>query len=637
MKKSLAVKMFVTLLISFLCVITITISFLFMYFQFFYEGDKISRVIDAMNNFSYQYLKADWSEPQLYQNIANFSNENGMEFNVYDYSLIMDYDQSIDYEDASMEMIEGLNNSSDSYYYITTINQDSYFDFILTTMEYNSLKSVNSFNNTDGIDVVGYIDSYNFLITESINGIPIESGNQYIQDHNMTEFQSFEGNVVIMSAQEIFNIDANALINGYMVVEGEGLDASDEKLMEDSLIVGEGQSTEFIGPEVILDSFVLEDYDFETGEVDGVSYTITHIPYTDYNQVSFSKFVDYEGSNVEFYGFLSMQPVGEIIKMITSLIPYFLLGAFLLALFIAYFYSRTVAKPIVDITKVADRMASMDLNVVSNINREDELGNLSVSLNTLAGNLRDSMDELVMKNKQLAFDMEQKVRQEEIRKAFVANASHELKTPLGVIKSYTEAINDGIKVEKKDYYMSVIMEEISHMDKLIQEMLILSKYDGGAQVYKKEIIDLDYILDSVKESLIKTAEKKHMDIKIKHPLGDAMGDQDKIHQVVMNLMSNAIKYGNEHSEIRIEVIEKNNHREVYFYNECDQIPEEDLEKLWDRFYKVDKSHNKYIEGNGLGLSIVKSILEGHEAKYGVYNTMKGVCFYFSLDKSVDIL
>ena len=624
MKKSLAVKMFVTLLLSFLSVITITISFLFMYFQFFYEDEKIGRVIDAMNNFSYEYLSEDWSESQLYQNIAAFSNENGIEFSVYDYAYLEDefYDNG---EYAYIEMEEAIKRSNESYYYITTVNQESYYDFMLTSNEYNALKSYNAFNNNDGINLKGYIDDYNFLIVEFINGVGVESANTYVSEHDMSDYQTFEGSVVMISAQEVFDVDMSSIqYNSFYIEEGSDVSELTEGI-------------DVVSPEVLLESFDLEDYNFETNEKNGVTYTITHIPYTEYDQVSFSKSLVHDGSDLEFYGFLSMQPVGEIIEMITSIIPYFLIGSLLLALVISYFYSRTVAKPIVELTEVADRMAGMDLDVVAKINRVDELGVLSTSLNTLATNLRESMDELVMKNKQLALDVEQKVLQEEARKAFVANASHELKTPLGVIKSYTEAINDGIKVEKKDYYMSVIMEEISHMDKLIQEMLILSKYDGGGQMYMKNSFDLDPLVQSTKESLTEIALKKNMQITIKTPLGDVLGDQDKIYQVLMNLVTNAIKYGNSDSEIRIESIDKDKTREIYVYNECPSINETDLEKIWERFYKVDVSHNKQIEGNGLGLAIVKSILEGHRSEFGVYNTIKGVCFYFNLDKEeVDI-
>lgn len=629
MKKSLAVKMFVTLVVSFLSVITITMSFLFMYVQFFYEDEKIGRVIDAMNNFSYEYLKEDWTEPQLYQNIANFRNENGIEFSVYDYSyLSQGYNGSE--ADAYQEMVEAIKESNESYYYITTVNQDSYYDFMLSSPEYNALKSFNTFNNSEGIDLSGYIDSYNFIIVEKINGIGIQSAKAYVDEHDMSGFQTFEGSVVILSAQEIFDIDMTTIQSDDILIQDNGAITN---AVPETIVSSEPLPT----ADVILDSFNMEDYNFESREKNGVSYTISHIPYTDYAQVSFSKMVTDNGRELEFYAFLSMQPVGEIIDMLTRVIPYFLIGAFMLALFISYLYSRTVAKPIVDITRVADRMAGMDLDVCAKVNREDELGMLSRSLNTLATNLRDSMDELVMKNKQLALDVELKALQEEARKAFIANASHELKTPLGIIKSYTEAINDGIKLEKKDYYTSVIMDEIGHMDKLIQEMLMLSKYDGGAQMYNKESFDLDPILLSAKESLSEIAQKKNMAITIKTPLGMVIGDAEKISKVVINLLSNAIKYGNENSEIRVEAIEKKKRRELYFYNECANINEADLEKIWDRFYKVDVSHNKSIEGNGLGLAIVKSILEGHEANFGAYNTMKGVCFYFCLDKEeVDI-
>jgi len=326
-----------------------------------------------------------------------------------------------------------------------------------------------------------------------------------------------------------------------------------------------------------------------------------------------------------------MQPVNEIVDIMISYIPHLIILALALAGILALSYSRSVSKPVVEITEVASNMANMDLDNLSHINREDELGKLSSALNTLATNLKLTMEELVERNKQLAYDFKIKQKQEEARKAFVANASHELKTPLGVIKSYTEAIKDGVKKEKQAYYMDVILDEIDHMDHLILDMLSLSRFDAQAVGYQCDTFEIGELVDSTLSCFVGKIHERSLFITIKKPLGLVQGDKEKINQVIINLLHNSIKYATEHTTIRVDSIIKKGKTKIYFYNECPPFTNEQLLHIWDRFYKIDESHTRSNEGNGLGLAIVKSILEGQGSSFGVYNTLKGVCFYFDLD------
>lgn len=369
----------------------------------------------------------------------------------------------------------------------------------------------------------------------------------------------------------------------------------------------------------------------EEYQKDGVSYTISTIPYTNYRQVDFMKQCTLSDGEIQFTNVtLSLQSVNEVTDFLLGIFPFLIAAAVLLSVIMVIVYSRTISKPIISLTKTANQMANMDFGITSNIKRQDELGVLSASLNTLSGNLKNALEDLSQANTQLKEDYENELRQEKARKEFVANVSHELKTPLGIIKSYTEGIRDGVKAEKKDHYMEVILDEISRMDQMIKEMLEISKFDAGAVKYNKQPVEFDNILEKSVNFFTEKAGGKGVIFKISGEYGTCSIDEDKIQRVLNNLIENAVKYCNSNSLITIRGEKSDDLLTVRIENDCLAFSEEVLAKIWDRFYKADTSHNRDMEGTGLGLSIAKSILEGHGCRYGVYNTDNGVCFYFTL-------
>ena len=234
----------------------------------------------------------------------------------------------------------------------------------------------------------------------------------------------------------------------------------------------------------------------QTGYRDGVVYTISNIRKTNIREIHFTKQSTRENGEVIFLDVnASLQTVDEVIELLSRFFPYLIGAAILLSVFMAFVYSKIIAKPIVKLTHTANRMVNMELGIVSEVHRKDELGALSSSLNTLSANLKKALDELSSANQQLKQDYENELRQEKTRKEFVANVSHELKTPLGVIRSYTEGLRDGIRKEKKDRYMQVILEEIGRMDLMILEMLEISRFDAGAVAYYKQNVPFEQLLN----------------------------------------------------------------------------------------------------------------------------------------------
>jgi len=281
----------------------------------------------------------------------------------------------------------------------------------------------------------------------------------------------------------------------------------------------------------------------------------------------------------------------------------------------------------------ATKMAELDFSVKCDIQSNDELGSLSQSLNTLSHNLESSLTELRDTNSKLIDDIEREKQQELIRKEFVANVSHELKTPLGIMKGFAEGIKDGIFEDKKEYYLDVIIDEIEKMNVMIFDMLEISKLESKEYTLSKNVFEIDELLKKVKFRFDPMLNDNKLTASMDLKPYKVSGDSSKIEQVLMNLFSNAIRYSAENEKIKIRVIENNEKIRVSISNSGSYIAEEDISKIWDRFYRVEKSRNKSQGGTGLGLLIVKNILELHESEYGVRNTKDGVEFYFHLDKS----
>jgi len=210
---------------------------------------------------------------------------------------------------------------------------------------------------------------------------------------------------------------------------------------------------------------------------------------------------------------------------------------------------------------------------------------------------------------------------EKFRKEFIANTSHELKTPISVIRAYSELIIDIEDISKvdRDGYLQVIVEESKRLNSMVEDILYLSEMEAG--YYKPELNNcyVIEIIHNVISSLSILAAQKNMHINIECDNENTLihADKDKIYQVFFNLVSNAINYSNENGYITIKINTTTNKVRMEVADNGKGMPKEDLPYIWDRFYKVDKSRKRNSKSTGLGLSIVKNILEAHNYNYGV--------------------
>lgn len=225
-------------------------------------------------------------------------------------------------------------------------------------------------------------------------------------------------------------------------------------------------------------------------------------------------------------------------------------------------------------------------------------------------------------------DLDKEKRLENTRKEFIAGVSHELKTPLAVMKSCLSIIKDGIAAEKREHYFQAMEDEIQRMDQLVVNMLDLAKFESGT--YKPEMapFEVDKTVTEVCRSLADQIQEKNLSLTLKLCPQMAVGHKGLISRVITNFLSNAIHHTENGHSILIAVSCAGQRVEISVENQGNHISEEDRKKIWDQFYRIEARTSK--AGTGLGLSISREILELHHAVYGVENTKDGVRFFFSL-------
>lgn len=344
-----------------------------------------------------------------------------------------------------------------------------------------------------------------------------------------------------------------------------------------------------------------------------------------------------KGEIKEFaFAMTSLQPVNEAMLVLKDYYVYALIIVFLVIILLSFYYSKIIVKPLIKINRVTKKMANFDFTEKLPVSADDEIGGLSSSINTLSVNLKDRIDRLNVANTKLQQDIERERQLEKTRKEFISGVSHELKTPLSVIRSFAEGIKDGVSKDNT-YYTDVILEETENMNRLIVEMLELAKLESGTYKLEMNTFSLGELVQQVYTKLLFSMEEKQLQVEIDaNPSIYVEANRNRIEQVVVNLLSNAIRYTPEGKEIYIRIIENEEKVKVEIENTGNPIPDESLQKIWDRFYRLDASRSRHTGGTGLGLSIVKNILDLHHAEYGVYNTNDSVVFYFDLQKVKEV-
>ncbi|MEC5236059.1 sensor histidine kinase [Bacillus mycoides] len=362
------------------------------------------------------------------------------------------------------------------------------------------------------------------------------------------------------------------------------------------------------------------------------------------NNITSTEIVDYEENDIKYkllikptidadgkvnyiFAMTSLQPVDEAVQMIKDYYVYLIIFVLILIVLISFYYSNKIAKPLLQINDTTKKIAGLDFSETIPITTKDEIGALSQNINTLSKALHSYIN-------QLQQDIEKEKQLENTRKEFIAGVSHELKTPLSIMKSCISILEDGVASNKKEYYFKAMSKEVDKMDMLIIDMLELAKFESGTYKMEMDVFHIDEMIDYICEQLTSDITAKQLHVHKQLSKIEVVANPHRIEQVVTNFITNAIRYTPEHENIIISTIEENERVKVCVENKGAHIAPEHVEKIWDRFYRGDTSRQRSKGGTGLGLAISKNILELHGAEYGVLNTEDGVLFFFYLNKNV---
>ena len=319
-------------------------------------------------------------------------------------------------------------------------------------------------------------------------------------------------------------------------------------------------------------------------------------------------------------------------KTANKFITIIALAVLIIALLWVFWFSKKISKPISEMNVLTKNMAALNFDKKLSPHSNDEIGQLAVSINNLSEKLNVTLQDLNASNAQLRDEIELEHQLDTMRRGFVANVSHELKTPIAIIQGYAEGIKLDINSASNDKYLDVIIDESHRMNKLVLSLLNLSKYESGQ-------IDLNFrdfdICELIKARGERILRGKKVNVIYDIPESyNVFADPDQIDQVIKSYMENALSHVNEDGVIKVSVLNgENNTSIVSVYNSGSRVEEEQMPQIWQSFYRGDKSHNRESGRFGLGLSIVSAIMKLHRENCGVYNTDDGVCFWFTVKNS----
>ena len=306
---------------------------------------------------------------------------------------------------------------------------------------------------------------------------------------------------------------------------------------------------------------------------------------------------------------------------------------------IASFVSRKFTAPILELNDIAKKMSDLDFSQKYKIkDTEDEINDLGRSINTMSEKLENTINKLTVNNNELEKDIERKSKIDEMRKQFISDVSHELKTPIALIQGYAEGLVENVNAddESREFYANVILDEANKMDRLVKQLLELMKLEYGKREFNNEVFDIVSLINEVIRKSNVMLQENNINVRFEEESAVMVyADAFYMEQIITNYLTNAIKYSKEvDGERRIEVnvaqnLQKGTVR-VSVFNTGDNIDEGELQRIWGRFYKMDASRNRENGGTGIGLAFVKAIMYNYKNQYGAVNKPNGIEFFFEV-------
>ncbi len=330
----------------------------------------------------------------------------------------------------------------------------------------------------------------------------------------------------------------------------------------------------------------------------------------------------------------ALEGIRESVSISNHFLAYVGVAAILVSVLLVVWISNRVTKPILELAKISERMKHLDFEAKYSGKDKTEIAILGNNINELSEALEATISELKTVNNELLKDIERKDRVDEKRREFLSNVSHELKTPLALIQGYAEGLKEGINddAESREFYCDVIMDEAAKMNAMVKNLLTLNQLEAGNEIVSMERFDVTMLVKNQIAASDILLRQKEISIRMEdYGAVYVWGDEFRVEEVFRNYLTNAINYAQGEKIIDIKILEKDERVRISVFNTGNPIPEESVTHLWEKFYKVDKARTREYGGSGIGLSIVKAIMESMNQKYGVVNYDNGVEFWFELD------
>jgi len=586
-KRGIAYKLFLIHILLFTAIFIIQIVFQSIYFEPYYIHKKKQNMEEFAHTLESK-IKNNESTDTIKQYISEMSESNNAIISVIDDQLQAHYGAT-------------LNNN--------------YSQFVVKTKDNKEYKIVEDFMSIDYKE----IDKENNI---SIEGLLLDNKESVILPKKIK-----------IGTRILEPTDASSIFfEGITVSENDMMNEQPKPItIEGKVISKPTESKSFTAQKnVLIQELIVMTNKNEGQTLPNQIYTVRDTQ-TDINNLMLIENV--EGTDLVILAVTSLQSVDEVIGNLNQYYIILFVFTMIIVIIVAIIFSKTLSKPLVKMSTIANQIANQNFSEKYIVKSKDELGQMGEALNKISTNLEQKITELVHANEKLAQDYELQVKLKEKEKEFVANVSHELKTPLTVINGYIKGIKNGVYEQNDLKYCDVILDEVDRMTEMVQEMLDISRLESPIYQLTESTFDIWHTFLKVYDKFKAMADEKGLQVLFEiEEEAYVNGDIKRIEQVITNLFINAVKYTPKHNRINIKIVylESLNKYMFKIENENIFIPYDEIEQIWDPFYRVEKSRSKEFGGSGLGLAIVKQILERHNSSFGVNNTENGVEFYFDL-------
>jgi two-component system, OmpR family, sensor histidine kinase VanS len=578
-KRGITVKLFAVTALFFLAFYAMIMIFQLLFFDRFYEHHKTKEAAAHLHRLANGYEKESWSEEELTKQTLAYMSETRSPLTIVDkdgYQLVRDPFNIMMQTETGEEVEVALS--------------------LLVTDYGDELRGL-AIKKGDTLTVQGETDG---TVTTVMYPSVITNGDASVGENLVDNEETMRGKVTSISLPESGMLNKGMGLLYDALLEWFPLDKAELK----KLSQGEGLQIDWIE-----------------------SWSGKH------NLVLMEP-VEKEGEKQYLFSVTSLQEIKDTNEALQLFYLYIGIAGLALILLLSLIYSRLVSRPLIKLNEMAKKMVHLDFSSAKPIKQKDELGSLSNNMLTMAQNLDAALNELKQANGQLKQDMEKRKQMEKAQREFFEHASHELKTPLSIVKSFAEGLQDGVNPDKQDHYVEVIIEESDKMEVLIKDMLDLAKLENGAIKLRKTSIMLSEMIEDLAAKLFNMAKEKNVAIEI-IPQNELpiMADGEWMERVMRNFIVNAIRHSEANSVITIRIASDHDTGSSNFSieNKGQHIPEEQMGKIWTRFYRTESSRSRMTGGTGLGLAIIQQILTLHQFDYGVENIPEGVRFFVQFD------